>query len=307
MGTKGYTKEAEEEFILEDGSVDYARIAKMMDIDESFKSPVPSGFTKFALRLDTRLKVRDIKAKSSSDDDPPTLETRCKSEEQTKFELAGPPILQEPESQVDLESPPDDFWEQADKLDGICRKPLEFPASPKKKKKNHARRERREATRKRLAQEKLKEKERQARLLAKAERRARRSLTPKLPRFPLTEDPARIQLPNGHWRLLKCSDMKSYVIRHAPRKIRRVSIQPCWLGKCSPRRLPKQQEKRNVLQFMRFAIKVQIKEKRDLVQEFIDSPYFLRPQQLPSGRATPETSIVWRVEDMIEGSKGTGQ
>jgi hypothetical protein len=58
---------------------------------------------------------------------------------------------------------------------------------------------------------------------------------------------------------------------------------------------------------MRYAVKVQTEEHKDWVQEFIDNPYFLRPQQLPSGRVTPEVVIGWKVEDLVESSKGTKQ
>jgi hypothetical protein len=58
---------------------------------------------------------------------------------------------------------------------------------------------------------------------------------------------------------------------------------------------------------MSYAIKVDTVEQVDWVQEFIDNPYFRRPQQLPSGRVTPEVAHNWKVEDMIEASKGTKQ
>jgi hypothetical protein len=271
----------------------------MIDEDEDFVNPFPSEETLYAGRLDLRTRVRDTEP-----DPKPEIKKEVEpvTKKGTKIIPAGPPIFSEPEPEVE-EAPPDKFWEESDKLDDTCRKPVELPASPKNKKKNHARRERREATRKRLAQEKTKEEERQERLRVRAGKRKQRSLTPKLPRNIFPEDPFRVQLQNGHWRLLRCSDMKNYVIRHYSKKIRRVWVQPCWLGKSSPRKFLKQQEKRDVLQFMRCAIKVRTEEERDIVQEFIDNPYFRRPQQLPSGRVTPEVAIGWRVEDSIESSK----
>jgi hypothetical protein len=90
------------------------------------------------------------------------------------------------------------------------------------------------------------------------------------------------------------------VIRKVPGKIRRVWIQPCWTGKCSPRKNIKEQEKRDVLRFLKCAIKVQVPEKKDAVQDFIENPYFLRPQRLPSGRVAQEVASAWRAEDDIE-------
>jgi hypothetical protein len=126
---------------------------------------------------------------------------------------------------------------------------------------------------------------------------------------PFPEDPIRIQLKDGskHWRLPRKSDLGGYVIRRVPGKIRRVWVQPCWLGKCSPRRFVKTQEKRDVLRFMKRAIKVQSQENIDFARDFIEKPYFLRHQQLPSGRVTPEVASAWRIEDAIESSKGSGK
>jgi hypothetical protein len=53
-------------------------------------------------------------------------------------------------------APSEKFWEDCEKRENDFGKPVEIPASPKNKKKNHARRERRLATRRRLADEKKK-------------------------------------------------------------------------------------------------------------------------------------------------------
>jgi hypothetical protein len=45
----------------------------------------------------------------------------------------------------------------------------------------------------------------------------------------------------------------------------------------------------------------------DVVQNFIENPYFLRPQFLPSGRVTPEVSRGWKTEDFINDTKDNGK
>jgi hypothetical protein len=57
---------------------------------------------------------------------------------------------------------------------------------------------------------------------------------------------------------------------------------------------------------MKFAIQLKTTQLPGGVKGFTDHPYFLRPKYLPSGRATPETASVWKVEDEIESSKGSG-
>jgi hypothetical protein len=94
-----------------------------------------------------------------------------------------------------------------------------------------------------------------------------------------------------------------YVIRKLREKIRRVWVQPTWVGRCSPRKFTNEQCKLSVLNFLKCPIKVQVSEERDLVREFVENPYFLRPQFLPSGRVNPEIAQQWRVEDSIESSK----
>jgi hypothetical protein len=184
-----------------------------------------------------------------------------------------------------------------------------FPASPKNKKKNHARRLRSEGVRLRLAEEKKKAEERAARIQRREEQRERRRNTPRVLRRPFSEDPVRIQLREGsnHWRLLRRSDLGRYVVRRAPGKIRRVWVQPTWLGKCSPREFLNEQSKYDVPRFLNCAIKAQTSEKSDFVQDFIENPYFSRPRFLDSGRVSPETAQVWRLEDDIESSKDTGK
>jgi hypothetical protein len=204
-------------------------------------------------------------------------------------------------------SPSESFWEECDKGENKFGKPWELPASPKNKKKNHARRDRRLATQRRLSEEKKKEEARKERLQKREEHRARRRANPKPPRTAHPEDPVRIQLTNNHWRLPRRSDLGTYVIRKLPGKIRRVWVQPCWAGKCSPRKSMNQQAKRDVIRFLRCAIKVQAPEKIDGVHDFLENPYFLRPKQLLSWRAIPEAANTWKVEDDIESSKGTGK
>jgi hypothetical protein len=100
---------------------------------------------------------------------------------------------------------------------------------------------------------------------------------------PLSEDPVKIQLNDGsnQWRLPKRLDLGGYVIRKIPGKIRRVWVQPCWVGKCSPRKFLNEQEKRDVLRFMKYAIKVRTSENTDLVREFIEKPYFFEASTRP--------------------------
>jgi hypothetical protein len=204
--------------------------------------------------------------------------------------------------------PPDSFWEKTDKAEKALAKPVRVPATASKKKKNHARRERREATRKRLAEEKIKEEERRARIKRREELRERRRNTPRpAPRKPLPETPVRIPLEDGsnHWRLPRKTDLKRYVIRKFPGKTRRVWVQPCWAEVASVRKFIGKQEKHDVLRFMKAAIKLQVPEATvDAVQSFIEDPYFLMSQFLPSGRATSDLRQQWKVEDSIEDTKG---
>jgi hypothetical protein len=39
------------------------------------------------------------------------------------------------------------------------------------------------------------------------------------------------------------------------------------------------------------------------VTEITQNPYFLRPEFLPSGRATPETAAKWKIEDDLRRGK----
>jgi hypothetical protein len=205
------------------------------------------------------------------------------------------------------ETPPDEFWVECERGEGSLGLPWQVPASPKNKKKNHARRERRMATQRRLKEEKRKEKERKERLLKREEQKQRRKANPKKPKVPYPENPVRIQLANKHWTLPKRSDLGTYVIRKLPGKITRVWIQPCWIRKCSARKFLNQQVRKDVLRFLRCAVKVQAPEKIDAVQDFIENPYFLRTQYLSTGRAAPDLANKWKVEDEIESSKGTGK
>jgi hypothetical protein len=91
---------------------------------------------------------------------------------------------------------PKTFWEESAQLEDILRKPEVFPASPKNKKKNHARRERRLGVQRRLADEKLKAEEIAARLQRRQEQREKRRATQKAPRLPFAENPAVLKLRN---------------------------------------------------------------------------------------------------------------
>jgi hypothetical protein len=201
------------------------------------------------------------------------------------------------------------FWEESARFDSTFRKPEIFPASPQNKKRNHARRERRLGVQRRLADEKVKAEERAARLRRRQAQRERRNATQKPQRLPFAENPIRIQLKDGsgHWRLPRRSDVGQYVIRHAPGKTRRVWVQPTWVGKCSPRKHTNEGNKRDVLQFLSYAMRIQVQDKSDFVRDFTENPYFKRPQTLTSGRVRPEVAQAWRVEDEIESSRGTGK
>jgi hypothetical protein len=116
-------------------------------------------------------------------------------------------------------------WERGE---NSLRKKVELPATPKNKKKNHARRERRLATQRRLAEEEKRQRERRERQKRRAEQRERRTATQKKQRLMFPENPAKIQIEgkfNNHWRLPRKSDLGKYAIRKFPGKIRRVWIQ----------------------------------------------------------------------------------
>jgi hypothetical protein len=247
--------------------------------------------------------------KLSEDYDPEGTNEASRKPEKTTEKNAIPgktETKEEPEEDTE-KGPSEKFWEDCERMDNTLRKPVELPASPKNKKKNHARRERRLATQRRLEEEGRKELEKAALIRRKRELRERRSMTPRTVRIAFPEDPIRAQLEDGsgHWRPVRKSDLGKYVIRSAQGKIRRVCVQPTWLGRCSPRRFLKEQNKHDVLQFLSCAIKVQIPERGDFIQEFTERPYFARPGLLNAGRASPETASKWRVEDEIENSKDT--
>jgi hypothetical protein len=216
---KNTAEEIKKECSFEDGSIDYAKIAKYMDEDPDFVNPFLSEDTIYAGRLDLRTRVRD----TPPDLVPELKETVSPSPEKDRdWPLAGPPLIPEPEPE-EPEAIPEKFWKEAEKLDDSCRAPLQLPATPAKKKKNHARRLRREGTRKRLELEQIKNQERWERNRIREEKRRQRRLTPKPPpkkSFP--EDPVRVQLRNGHWRLVRHADVRNYVIRYFPGHIRRV-------------------------------------------------------------------------------------
>jgi hypothetical protein len=112
----------------------------------------------------------------------------------------------------------------------------------------------------------------------------------------------------NHWRLPQKTYSKRYIIRNFPGRTRRVWVQPCWGGVVSARKFLGIQGKHDILRFMKCAVKFQAPEKiEDAVQNFIENPYFLRPQFLPSGRVTPEVSRSRRIEDTIDDSRGTGK
>jgi hypothetical protein len=201
------------------------------------------------------------------------------------------------------------FWEESAQLDSTFRKPEIIPASPRNKKRNHARRDRRMGVQRRIADEKAKAEAKAERLSRRKARRERRCATQRSPRLPFAENPVRIRLNDGsgHWRLPRRSDVGQYVIRSVPGKIRRVWVQPTWVGKCSPRKHVKEENKSNVLRFLSCAMRIQPVDKSDFVRDFTENPYFERPQTLASGRVRPEVAQAWRVEDEIESSKGTGK
>jgi hypothetical protein len=159
-----------------------------------------------------------------------------------------------------------------------------------------------------LAEEAKKEEERRERLRERAELRARRRATVNPPRFAFPESPVGIKLSRGsnHLRLPNRADLGKYEIRNFPGKIRRVRIQPFWTGKSSARRFINDQPKRDILHFIRCAIKIQLPQKKDFVQDFIENPYFLRPLRTEKGRVSPVTASAWKAEDEIESSKGIG-
>jgi hypothetical protein len=229
----------------------------------------------------------------------PFLTTRgCKAVVMTPEETITDPSIQGAE---------DKDWEDYVRVDNALRKRECYPASPKDKKKNQARRERRKGVHRRLAEEKKKAEERAERIKLREARRKRRANTRRIRRIPYPEDPVRVPIEGkiNHWRPLKISDLRTYVIRRNPGKIRRVWVQPTWIGHCSPRKHAQEQSKWDILRFLSYAIKVHTPEKLDWIQEFTENPFFLRPQFLPSGRAYPETAHNWRMEDAFEISKET--
>jgi hypothetical protein len=159
------------------------------------------------------------------------------------------------------------------------------------------------------SQKKRRKKRRNGSDYKREELRAGRRANPKKPKLSDPEGPVRIQLSEGSRlrRLPKNSDLgKSVVQRHSGR-IRRIWVQPCWLGKCSPRKHSREQSKRAIRLFLNCARCLKQAEKQGFVQDFIDNPYFLRQKYLPSGRVTPETASEWKVKDEIESSKCTGK
>jgi hypothetical protein len=89
---------------------------------------------------------------------------------------------------------PVEFWSDCEKAENSIGKAWEASASPKNKKRNQTRRARREATRRRLKDEAVKEEARQTRLREREERRRRRSACPKKPRKVTPEGPVLIQV-----------------------------------------------------------------------------------------------------------------
>jgi hypothetical protein len=74
-------------------------------------------------------------------------------------------------------APSEKFWEDCEKGENDLGKPLVIPASPKNKKKNQARRDRRLAKQRRLAEEKRKEEENRIRREKREEQRLAAELT----------------------------------------------------------------------------------------------------------------------------------
>jgi hypothetical protein len=106
------------------------------------------------------------------------------------------------------------------------------------------------------------------------------------------------QLRDGskHWRLLRRSDLGRYEIRKVPGKIRRVLVQPTWVGKCSPRKFLNEQSKYDVFRFLSYASRVQPSGEVDFVRDFCENPHFARPQFLDSGRVRPVQRALVNVE-----------
>jgi hypothetical protein len=155
----------------------------------------------------------------------------------THFEEKAPP---------QKDDPSDTFFEENQKFENTLGKPWEFPASPKNKKKNHARRERRLATQKRLVEEATKKKAREDRLREREEKRARQRANQKL-RVVISEGPVLIPVDDhtNQRRLPRSSDRKTYVCRKCQGRIRRIWVQ-CWVGRCSTREHLKEQARRDI-------------------------------------------------------------
>jgi hypothetical protein len=69
----------------------------------------------------------------------------------------------------------------------------------------------------------------------------------------------------------------------------------------------KNQRSRKIQTFMKCAICVRPGVKKienDWLTDFIQCPRFLKPEFLPSGRATPETAARWKIEDDLLRKKG---
>jgi hypothetical protein len=99
------------------------------------------------------------------------------------------------------------FLQECEKVENSLGGAWQLPVSPKNKKRNQARRARRQTTQRRLADEAVKEEARRERLRAREERRVRRSANPKKPRFLSSEGPVLIQLDEKSNRLrLRKSD-----------------------------------------------------------------------------------------------------
>jgi hypothetical protein len=205
-------------------------------------------------------------------------------------------------------------WEKHKDTEDSVGTPWQLSASEKNKKRNQSRRLRRRGTQARLAHEPKEEEERRIRCEEKEEkRRKRRLFLSKAPKkIPSSEGPVLIQTKEGtnRRRLLRRSDAKSYAVRSCQGRTRRIWVKACWLGLCSARRHMKEQEKgqrsRQIQRFLRQAICFdprQLKVESNWAEEFIRKPYFLRPEFLPSGRATPETAKRWKAEDELSCAK----
>jgi hypothetical protein len=130
-------------------------------------------------------------------------------------------------------------------------------ASPRDKKRNQSRRNRRQAARQRIARETRDRKERERRMEAKANRVRKE---PKMRPVTLAGRAVIIEEGSTWRRLPQKSDLGKYVIRRFQGRQWHIWVEPCWVGVCSQRRhmneLSKKETKFCKEKFMRCARKI---------------------------------------------------